>query len=231
MHKNVDLICVDCKNVLGAINAITVSIANSTILFDHIKLLTSIKIPQKYHHLLYENKIEVIYIDRIKNLNDYNKLSIINLYEYIDSENVMIIQWDGFPINSKCWNAEFLDYDYIGAPWFFESLIYKHKVGNGGFSIRSKRLCEFTAKDKWFVREVSRSNNLLEYGYNFNAEDNLICIINKVLLETSGFCFAPFEIAKKFSAETEPYSKDHYGFHGFHHYKSLPEHIQKMFRS
>ena len=231
MHKNVDLICVDCKNMLPAITALCVANKNSGVVFDNIKLLTSIKIPQKYHQTLYENKIEVVYINKIKNRNDYNKFIIYDLYKYVDSERVMIIQWGGFPINSKHWSEEFLNYDYIGAPWFFESLIYKHKVGNGGFSIRSKRLCEFTAKNERFVRKISRSNNLLEYGYNFNAEDNLICIINKVLLETSGFCFAPFEIAKKFSAETEPYSKDHYGFHGFHHYKSLPEHIQKMFRS
>jgi len=47
------------------------------------------------------------------------------------------------------WNDKFLDYDYIGAPWsqqnqWVES--YDARVGNGGFSLRSKRLLEATSK-------------------------------------------------------------------------------------
>ena len=37
----------------------------------------------------------------------------------------------------------FFDYDYIGAPWPNN---FVNRVGNGGFSLRSKKFLELTAK-------------------------------------------------------------------------------------
>ena len=57
---------------------------------------------------------------------------------------MLIIQHDGFILNHKAWDNEFLNYDYIGAPvyWMGNKLI---EVGNGGFSLRSKKLLKIIA--------------------------------------------------------------------------------------
>ena len=41
----------------------------------------------------------------------------MTLKEYINSEHVLVIQDDGHIVNPDIWDDNFLDYDYIGAPW------------------------------------------------------------------------------------------------------------------
>ena len=81
----------------------------------------------------------------------------MNLNNYIDSDFVLIIQDDGHIVNPHLWDNEFLNYDYIGAPWpnnkkwknrfskydeKVSSNIIRNfnlnNIGNGGFSLRSK---------------------------------------------------------------------------------------------
>jgi hypothetical protein len=71
------------------------------------------------------------------------------LYRYIDTEFMLIVQHDGYLIeHNKFLNlySELINYDYVGAPWLVNHPAMKlpngtHKVGNGGFSFRicSKR--------------------------------------------------------------------------------------------
>ena len=75
---------------------------------------------------------------------------IKNLHRRFDTEYVVIIQSDGMPVNSGLEN--FLGrFDYIGAPWpghchWKDWFPYpKYGVGNGGFCLRSKRICEQAA--------------------------------------------------------------------------------------
>lgn len=58
----------------------------------------------------------------------------INLYENIPTETFLIFQTDTL-INPKYKDLiyEFIDYDYVGAPW-----ISNGDVGNGGLSLRKK---------------------------------------------------------------------------------------------
>lgn len=76
---------------------------------------------------------------------------IRTLHRRFDTEYVIIIQSDGMPVKSGIEN--FLGkYDYVGAPWpghchWRDWFPYpKYGVGNGGFCIRSKRICEQAAK-------------------------------------------------------------------------------------
>jgi hypothetical protein len=95
--------------------------------------------------------------------NDYNKFCLTDLKNYINTEFVLLIQSDGFVINPDKWCDTFLSYDYIGAPWTMHNLNHNiqkfipvleeciknkqiYQVGNGGFSLRSKKLLEETAK-------------------------------------------------------------------------------------
>lgn len=151
-----------------------------------------------------------IKIDRINSIRDYSKFLIKNLTDYFDTEFVINAQHDGFVWNPEMWSDEFYEYDYIGAPWPEQVLIDgmpKHfNVGNGGFSLRSKRLQDFLKNDE---------NIILSY-----AEDVAICQLNRMYLISKGFKFAPYEVAKRFSYEHLPWKHDEqivkaFGCHGF----------------
>lgn len=75
---------------------------------------------------------------------------LTKLHTRFDTEYVLIIQNDGFPLRSGI--ERFVgSFDYVGAPWikhlsYFDLFPYpKYAVGNGGFSLRSKRLCQAIA--------------------------------------------------------------------------------------
>ena len=117
----------------------------------------------------------------------------------------MIIQLDGKILNSNAWNDNFFNYDYIGAPWQEYSWLNKKleamkqnkedlnfRVGNGGFSLRSKRLCEV----------VTKYGSDLWDGEN---EDTFISLTLRDHLENEGIKFAPYEVAKQFSVERDVY--------------------------
>lgn len=129
-------------------------------------------------------------------MNGYNKIIFNQLHQYIDTDYFMIVQHDGMPINAHLWNNDFLKYDYIGAPWPW--LPKNKNIGNGGFSIRSRKLTEY-CKDLPLT-----SHN----------EDINICQIYRPYLEESGISFAPTELAEKFSKEYNNGYFDTFGFHG-----------------
>jgi hypothetical protein len=129
----------------------------------------------------------------------------------------LIVQYDGYIINPDKWKDEFLNFDYIGAPWSkphesdrifardpFGNL---QRVGNGGFSLRSKKLLDLAKKLnlKW---EPYRD------CYN---EDGYICVFKRHIYEENGCKFAPLDVAKYFSHEAdipEVQGIMPFGFHG-----------------
>lgn len=76
---------------------------------------------------------------------------IETLHSRFQTEQVLLIQSDGFPLRNGL--EEFAGrYDYLGAPWgpssWYTNLVFPHPrycVGNGGFTLRSRRLCEMAA--------------------------------------------------------------------------------------
>jgi Protein of unknown function (DUF5672) len=138
-------------------------------------------------------KIPIIYSN-----NQYGSVIFDQLLEHISEEHFFIIQWDGFPLFPQCWDNTFLNYDYVGAPidgW----------VGNGGFSLRSRKLLEVCRK----------LNICLDPSITLDQpEDQIICKSNKILLENNGIKFAPVELAQKFSYQHGPLNHAILGFHG-----------------
>src|SRR6185503_18873241 len=107
------------------------------------------------------------------------------------------VQWDGFVIDAGSWREQFLEFDYIGAPWL--QFADGYDVGNGGFSLRSRRLLEACA------------------GADFipsHPEDVAICRTNRPMLEKMhGIRFADAQLAETFAFErTAP--RPSFGFHG-----------------
>ena len=181
--------------------------------FSSIKLLS----PKKPSIL--NSSIEHVSIPPM-DLMGYSKFMLQDLYKFVDTKFCLVIQSDGFVINPNLWTNQFLEYDYIGAPWPNEISVYnasinkidlkKNRVGNGGFSLRSKRLLEVCSHIKFD-----------ELDFPIKSEDIVIChYLYQDMLE-AGIKFAPFDLARKFSVEIPISSQDNdlslsFGFHGKH---------------
>ncbi len=153
----------------------------------------------------------------INSHEDYNRFVVKDLHRYFDTDFVLIIQHDGYVLNPLAWSDEFLQYDYIGAPWSTDIAGEERLcVGNGGFSLRSKKFCIESSK--------------IEAG-RYCPEDVLLCRTNRDLLESKGIRFAPKELAHKFSWEQNrlyPTYKGQFGFHGVKPSDSIIEHTILM---
>lgn len=161
--------------------------------------------------------IELVNIKKINSIKEYSNFIIYSLHKYIKTSHILIVQWDGFVINPSKWDFNFLNFDYIGAPFIPRSDDEKYcrdqknrfyTIGNGGFSLRSKRLLEAPTKYK------------LVDNFKFTNfhEDGFFSVYHRSFLESKGYKWAPFEIARKFSIESPLSVKDlkdlPLGFHG-----------------
>lgn len=143
--------------------------------------------------------VEFRRIDPLRSGRDYSMFVLQELAAHIKTRHVLIVQWDGFVVEPDCWSDEFLAWDYIGAPW--GKAPQGRRVGNGGFSLRSRRLLE-----------VLRSDAALQLHH---PEDTSICHTNAERLEQHwGLRFAPLEVAQRFAFETAPPAHATFGFHG-----------------
>jgi len=116
--------------------------------------------------------------------NDYSRFMLKELTKHFTTSHVLTIHADGYVVNFNAWADEWLQYDYIGATWLYKDGM---NVGNGGFSLRSKKLCDILAE------------NQIEH---IHPEDHCICrIYRKSLEEDFGIKFAPADVADKFSIE------------------------------
>ena len=128
----------------------------------------------------------------------YSAFMLTELVDYVTTQHVLIVQWDGFSLNFSAWDDQFLEYDYIGAPW--PQFDPPHNVGNGGFSLRSRRLLQ-----------ALRDPDMRLHA----PEDLCICRTNRPLLESRhGIQFAPHEIAERFAFERTSPDQPTFGFHG-----------------
>ena len=190
---NTTLICIDCLNHDAAIRAINICISKTK--FDKVLFITDKKPIEK------TKNIEFKIIDKIKSREEYSRFMLMHISEYFNTEFALIIQWDGYIVNEDAWDPDFLNYDYIGAKWWHKDGL---NVGNGGFSLRSRKL----------VESIKQLKNI-----NLNdTEDNIICrTFRPELEEKFGIKFADETIADKFAYERGyiPGEKMPWGFHGF----------------
>src|SRR5438067_4314418 len=149
--------------------------------------------------------IDVRVIAPLKSREAYSAFVLKTLVEHIDTAHVLLIQWDGYVINPAAWRAEFLACDYIGAKWFWHTtpengLQEAMRVGNGGFSLRSRKLL------------VALQDPRIELA---GPEDETICRAFRPLLEREhGIVFGSEALADAFAFEVAyPIGKP-FGFHG-----------------
>jgi glycosyltransferase involved in cell wall biosynthesis len=132
----------------------------------------------------------------------YSRFCIKDMVKHIETSHLLIIHPDGYILNWKTWDNTWLQYDYIGATWWYKDGL---NVGNGGFSLRSRKLLEI-------ISEMELDN--------YHPEDDIICRQLRPMLEKQGIRFAPEEVANRFAIEAynTPDNKyrGQFGFHGYH---------------
>lgn len=144
---------------------------------------------------------EIVKIDKLDGKKGYSEFMIKELDKYFDTDFVLVTQHDAWVLDEKAWTDEFLEYDYVGAGWLE---VDGYNVGNGGFSLRSKRLQHILATD--------------EFIHPFHPEDATICRLYRPYLEEKhGIKFAPDALADKFSFELREPIQSTFGFHGKFH--------------
>lgn len=135
------------------------------------------------------------------NLHDYSEIMIKHLWLHVETEHALVIQWDAMAVNQELWTDDFLKYDYIGAiwPWPQQGIV----MGNGGFSLRSRKLIE-----------ALRDQRVQLGGFAGHNEDIAICVDHRKLLqEEYGIEYAPVDLARQFATENE-WLGPTFGFHG-----------------
>ena len=196
----------------------------SGINFGSVKLLAPA-------NTIVDNGIELIPVP-YGDLEEFSRFSVEELHKYIDTDFCLSVQWDGAVINPHLWRDEFLDYDYIGAPWGTgsERGRWPNRIGNGGFSLRSQKFLQATAELKYDPDakyhdhtdgpESERQVPL----HDPTPEDWFVCVHNYKHMQDRDINFPDAREALNFSVEwprpekhfvkSDVTTYDSFGFHG-----------------
>lgn len=196
---DITLCCIDCVTPRLAMRALRQSLGQCA--FGAALLLTDADIS--------DDQVQVRRIAAINDKRGYSAFVLKHLLPHIATDFALLVQWDGYVVDGTRWEDGFRAVDYIGAPWSWRPA--GQQLGNGGFSLRSRRLLAILAGPE------------VPVGH---PEDALICRSLRPSLEARGIRFADPETARRFAVEIEPVVHDQgpsFGFHGLHHlWRSLP---------
>jgi len=135
---------------------------------------------------------------QMSNIDEWNYAAIYELPKHVDTEFAMLIHDDGFVVNPDSWRDEFLEYDYIGAPYPLPQDNFSYRDINGDLirvgnsvSLRSKKLLDLPINLKLEWKSF--------HGY-YN-EDGFICVNYRHKYIENGMKFAEIGVAKHFSHE------------------------------
>ena len=197
----VTLVCADTANHALALRAIAKSCAG--VRYGRMLFLTDALPPDA----AVPEGVEVAGIAPITSREAYSELMLKALLPHIDTPHALVVQWDGYVVNPAAWDPAFLDCDYIGAKWhwFGDGM----RIGNGGFSLRSRKLLEALRDPRIELVEV---------------EDSTIGRTFRPLLERDyAIRYADEALADRFSFEAAYPIGRPFGFHGlFNFCRTVP---------
>lgn len=162
--------------------------------------------------LIYTDRPELLAIPgaRVELVPDWkDKRKLMEFFSYeawrpATAPFIFYLEWDAGLCDVTMWRDEFLSTDYIGAIWWYQD--GSPNVGNGGFSIRSRRLAEFQAsvRSKWP-----------------SYHDNMLCRDRRKEFESAGFVWASEALANDFAFEGFDRlgfenNLKHFGYHSIH---------------
>ena len=189
--ENVTLIALTSLNVEQHVKALEYSCKG--VEFGAVKLASPTKPGNLTDSITWEK------IDRTLNIDEWSYAAIYELPKHVDTEFCILIHDDGFIVNPDSWRNEFLNYDYIGAPFPLPTDDFSYRDANGkifrvgnSVSIRSKKLLDLPIK----------LNLEWKPFHGYYNEDGFICAQYRHIYEEYGCKFADIEVAKYFSHET-----------------------------
>ncbi len=155
-------------------------------------------------------------IDPLRSLDDYSRFCLKEMPRRVVTPFVLVVQWDGYIVDPAAWTSEFLRYDYIGAPGYSSEAarLKPWVVGNGGFSLRSRKLLDAIAM-------LPTVGGL--------AEDRAICEVFRADLEKGkGIRFAPEKLADRFCYQQRVPMRPTFGFHGLYNLPRVEDEAEVM---
>jgi len=145
------------------------------------------------------DNIQHEFCPQMHNIDDWCYGAIYELPKHVDTEFAILIHDDGFIVNPESWRDEFLEYDYIGAPWPLPTDDFSFRDVNGeiirvgnSVSLRSKKLLDLPIKLDLEWKPF--------HGY-YN-EDGFICVNYRHIYKEHGCKFADIDVAKYFGHES-----------------------------
>ena len=206
---NLTLTAVDCTNrINGTISALVEGSKN--IDFGAVMLISHEK-PDNLPDFIQFKECK-----KINNIDDFNYFMFLELGDYIQTSHCLYIQDHARILDYALWNDDWLQYDYGGAPWRIVENAYmandgtRSRVGNGGFSLRSKLIMDAPKK---LGLELKQEQSF------FNEDGNLCCYHRKEL-NKYGMKYMPLEQAIHFSFETP--MQENYLVKSFGYHRNLP---------
>jgi len=205
--KTVTLACVDCVNPNTAVAALDLSRRGCD--FARVVLFSDVApdaIPAG---------IEWVQIPELS-FKGYQTFCLKELWRWTYTTHVLTIESDGYVLRPERWDNNWLQWDYVGAPWPKTEFAKKSRVGNSGCCLRSRRLLLET--DRIATPERMKRH----YSHNLLV-DVFTCYDIHDDLTAAGIKFAPPEVAARFAVERQTeFASDRgecFGYHG----KDLPE--------
>jgi hypothetical protein len=189
---DVTLIAASGTNIDKTIGALLWSCKN--INFTSVKLITHQKPDNLPENIEFEQSSFIM-----NSYNKYNEYMFLEMEKHVNTSHCLVIQHDGFVIHPDLWNNEWLSIDYLGAPWAIRENAYmanngeRARIGNGGFSLRSRFLLGLPKKLGLYLTQ--------EQNY-FCEDGNINCYWRKELLN-AGIKYGTIKMASHFSFETE----------------------------
>ncbi len=154
-----------------------------------------------------EDKLDIAGARTIKVPNWPSKDDYMQFFQFkscdtVTTSHVLFLEWDAGICDVSMWRDEFLQYDYLGAPWWYTD--GSPNVGNGGFSLRTTRLQRFM-KDNQKKYPVGNDNQMCR---DCGAE----------IIREGRFNWAPVDVANDFAFEGFdrlglPNNLKHFGYH------------------
>lgn len=185
------LCIVDCLKHGRAVASLKKSMEKCS--FDKVMFFTDINISVE--------GVEVVIIPSIKSKDEYSHFILKQLWNYINTDYVLIQQWDSWILEPDEFDERLYAVDYAGAIWPEQDNL---RCGNGGFSWRTKRLLDIVGAD-----------DFISVTY---PEDVQLCRVYRPYLEKKyGLIWAADDLCESFSFELAQPIRKTFGFHSFFH--------------
>lgn len=152
------------------------------------------------------NNIKIIKLncDNLDNMKDYSIiLASSDFWNLFIGDKILIYQEDTCIFKNNI--DEFMCWDYIGAPWRKSDNNNTYNVGNGGFSLRTKKIM------LEIINKINIENTKYNQYYDYPPED--VYFTNNMIEHNIGK-LADFNTAMKFSTEYFV-NNDAFGGHSF----------------